>query len=265
VNEGQLRQALAHLSLGGGLRYFEKIGSTNDEAQAWASQGAPDWTLLVADEQTAGRGRTGRKWLTLPGTALAFSLILRPSTDEQKFPARVTGLGALAVVDALEKLGINAQVKWPNDVLIDGRKAAGILVKSVWAGDSLEALIVGIGINVLAASVPPMDQLLFPATSIENALGHSADRIELLSSVLAALKRRRAQLAREEFLRAWEGALAFRGEQVEIVKDGEQPLRGSLLGLETDGSLVLMVNNKRMTVHFGEVHLRPAPDKISAG
>ena len=162
VNEGRLRQALAHLSLGG-LRYFEKIGSTNDEALAWASQGAPDWTLLVADEQTAGRGRSGRKWFTPPEAALAFSLILRPSADEQRFPARVTGLGALAVVDALVKLEIDAEVKWPNDILIEGRKAAGILVESIWAGDSLEALIVGIGINVLATSVPPADQLLFPA------------------------------------------------------------------------------------------------------
>ena len=264
MNERQIQEALTHLSLGG-LRYFETTGSTNDEAQAWASQGAPDWTLLIADEQTAGRGRSGRKWFTPPGSALAFTLILRPSPAEQRFPARVTGLGALSAVDALKSLGIEARIKWPNDVLIDGRKVAGVLVESVWAGDSIEAFIVGIGINVMATAVPPADQLLFPATSIENALRQSTDRTELLSSILASLKQWRARLDQDDFIQAWQNALAFRGKQVEIIKEGEVPLRGNLLGLETDGSLLLMVNNKRITVHFGEMHLRPAPDKISAG
>ncbi len=128
MNAQELQAALRDLPLGG-LRFFESIGSTNDEAPAWASQNASDLSLVVADEQTNGRGQLGRKWFTPPKTALTFSLILRPTSDEIKYPARVTGLGALALTDSISKLGLRAQIKWPNDVLINGKKTAGILVE----------------------------------------------------------------------------------------------------------------------------------------
>ncbi|MBI3739624.1 MAG: biotin--[acetyl-CoA-carboxylase] ligase, partial [Chloroflexi bacterium] len=152
MNQRELQKALSSLPLGG-LRYFESIGSTNDEALAWATEGARDLSLVVADEQTAGRGRSGRKWLTPPGSALAFSLILRPTEAERTRPARTTGLSALALSDSLRTRGLAAQIKWPNDVLISGKKVAGILVESVWTGDALDASILGMGVNVLAASV----------------------------------------------------------------------------------------------------------------
>src|SRR5512138_3442617 len=125
MNQNQLRKVLSKLPLGD-VRYFDSIGSTNNEALAWATSGAKDLSLVIADEQTAGRGRLDRKWFTPKGTALAFSLILRPAAEDQPFLMRIVGLAALAVADALRTRGLAAQIKWPNDVLLEGRKVAGI-------------------------------------------------------------------------------------------------------------------------------------------
>ena len=179
MNKTQIERGLSPLPLGV-IRYFDTIGSTNDEALAWASQGAPDFSLIVADEQTSGRGRMDRKWFTPPHSALAMSLILRPTTVERAHPSRTTGLLALSLAESLLKLGLAPQIKWPNDVLLSGRKVAGILVESTWMGEELDALVLGMGVNVLNASIPPADQLLFPATSVETELGYPIERVELL-------------------------------------------------------------------------------------
>jgi len=258
LNTTKLQVALRGLPLSD-LRFFESIGSTNDEALAWAAQGAADFSLVVADEQTSGRGRSGRKWFTPPQTALAFSLILRPTADESTHPARTTGLGALALVDSLRKIGLVPQIKWPNDVLLNGHKVAGILVESVWTGDRPDAFILGMGVNVLTASVPPTDQTLFPATSIEDELGKTIKRTELLNNILTFLIAWRSCLGTDEFMQAWVDALAFRGKQVQVWAGSDRPLTGSLLGLESDGSLCLRdEHGNHVTVQFGEIHLRPA-------
>jgi BirA family biotin operon repressor/biotin-[acetyl-CoA-carboxylase] ligase len=257
MNARELQAVLRDLPLGG-LRFFEKIGSTNDEALAWASQGAADLSIVIADEQIRGRGRLGRKWFTPPQTALAFSLILRPTADEIKYPARVTGLGALALADAISTLGLHAQIKWPNDVLLSGKKVAGILVESVWMGDAPDTFVLGMGINVLASSVPPTDQVLFPATSVETESGQRIDRVALLHDVLSSLIAWRPKLGTDEFIKTWESLLAFRGKEIQLTKENEQPLSGELIGLEPDGSLQLKVNNNFLTVQIGEIHLRPS-------
>lgn len=258
MNKHELQDALSSLPLGG-LRYFASVGSTNDEALAWAAEGAKDLSLVVADEQTAGRGRSGRKWFTPPGASLTFSLILRPTAAERTHPTRTTGLGALALADPLRTRGLAVQIKWPNDVLINGKKAAGILVESVWTGGTLDASILGMGVNALAASVPPADQILFPATSIESEFGASVDRAELFRDILASLIGWRSRLDTHEFMQAWEDALAFRGERVQAWAGNDLPLIGTLLGLEPDGSLRLRdEHGNPVTVQFGEIHLRRA-------
>src|SRR5215216_5094430 len=126
MNQQELKKSLSKLRLGD-IKYFESIGSTNDEALAWAANDTPDLSLVVADEQTAGRGRLDRKWFTPKGTALAFSLLLRPMAEEKPFLTRIVGLAALAVAESLLKLELNAQIKWPNDILTNGKKVCGIL------------------------------------------------------------------------------------------------------------------------------------------
>ena len=257
MNETQIKKTLSSLPLGD-LRWFETIGSTNDEALEWVSQGASDFSLVLADEQTRGRGRMDRRWFTPPNSALALSLVLRPTQDEHKHPTRMTGLLALSLAESLLELGLVSQIKWPNDVLLNGKKVAGILVESSWMGERLDAFVLGMGVNVLRNSVPPADQLLFPATSLETELGRQIDRIELLRAILTGVLKWRPQLGSDDFLKAWNEKLAFRGQQVQVEEGSEDVIVGEILGLESDGSLLLRDQyGKSVTVQFGEVRLRP--------
>ena len=258
MNQNELKKSLSKLPLGD-LKYFDSVGSTNDEALAWAANDAPDLSIVIADEQTSGRGRLDRKWFTPAGTALAFSLVLRPTADEKPHLSRTVGLAALALTETLRTRGLVAQIKWPNDVLISGKKAAGILVESVWSGDDVDCVVIGMGVNVLTGAVPPAEMLQFPATSLENELGYSLDRVEVLYDILAALIELRSQMASDEFIIRWEGLLAFRGEQVQVeTGNNAPPVTDQITGLESDGSLRLRnEHGEIITVRFGDVRLRP--------
>ncbi|MGB8214168.1 MAG: biotin--[acetyl-CoA-carboxylase] ligase [Anaerolineales bacterium] len=263
MNEHTLRRALSDTPLGS-LRYFEQTGSTNDVALAWAADGAPDWALVYAEEQTAGRGRGSRRWFTPPGAALAFSLVLRPLSGEQPSASRFSALGALAVCEALAAQGLQPEIKWPNDVLLNRRKVCGILVESVWTGERLDSIVLGIGVNIKPEAVPPPDQLNFPATCLETELSHprhtiqTFERARLLQQILQAGQDWRGLVGSDTFLHAWGNRLAFRGEQVEIWADGLAARIGRVDGLEKDGSLrLLSPQGQAFTVLWGEVHLRP--------
>lgn len=267
MDQNSLEKALAGLALGS-LRYFAQVGSTNTEALRWADAGAPDLSLVVADEQTTGRGRQGRKWLTPPGTALAFSLALRQQPETSRVNvdslARLTGLGALAVCQALEQLHhLTAQIKWPNDVLLDGRKVCGILAEAQWQDERPSAVILGIGVNVAPGSVPPESEVLYPAACIESVLGQEIDRWQLLRSVLENILAWRERLDLPEFLHAWEERLAFKGQWVYIYTgtdtQGPPDEQGVLLGLDAAGSLRIRVQSGEVrSLNVGELRLRPA-------
>ena len=256
MNESSLKKTLSKLNIGG-LRYFDSIGSTNDEALAWATDNAPDLSIVIADEQTQGRGRLNRKWFTPRDSALAFSLILRSSAPTHL--SRTVGMAALSIAESCLKLGLAPQIKWPNDILLNGKKAAGILIETVWSGDKVDSVIVGMGINVLSVSVPPQEFLQFPATSLEDILGkETPTREEFLFNLLSAFIHWREHMGADKLINAWEKILAFRGEQVQIHAGNENPITGKLLGLESDGSLRLSdVNDKSIIIRFGDVSLRP--------
>ena len=148
MNLNQLKKFLSRLPLGD-VRYFDTIGSTNDEALAWAANDTPDLSVVIADEQTAGRGRLNWKWFTPKGTALAFSIVLRPTAKERPHLTRIVGLAALAAAKPLRERGLDARIKWPNDILIHNRKVCGILIVSVWSGEDVDCVVIGVGINVL--------------------------------------------------------------------------------------------------------------------
>jgi len=247
----------------GGLRYYPRTGSTNDEAARWVEAGAPDLALVVADEQTGGRGRARRKWFTPPGAALAFSLVLKelPSTLATDTPAafnRLTALGTLGVAETLQQdYGLPAQIKWPNDVLLERRKVAGVLVEAHWQGDRPLAVILGVGLNVSPLSVPAEAEALFPAACLETYLAIPPSRPELLNRILAHLLAWRPRLADKAFLQAWDSSLAFRNEWVTI-SDGTEARLGYVLGLEPDGRLRLQDRGgKYFAINAGEIHLRP--------
>lgn len=257
MNQHELKRSLSKLKLGD-IRYFETIGSTNDEALAWAAANAPDLSIVVADEQTAGRGRQDRKWFTPKGTALAFSLILRPTAGEKPHLSRIVGLAALAVAESLRARGLAAQIKWPNDVLINGRKLCGILVESVWSGEEVDCVVIGIGINVLKQSIPPTGALLFPATSMETELGQPPDRVQVLNEILAAFLALRPRFVTDELISLWQSLLAFQDGPVQVESGATHPVSGKISGLDHDGSLLLEnEHGEIVTVRFGDVRLRP--------
>jgi BirA family biotin operon repressor/biotin-[acetyl-CoA-carboxylase] ligase len=295
MDKTSLEGAVQDLPLGW-MRYFERIESTNLEAARWADEGAPGLSLVVANEQVAGRGRGGRGWFTPPDAALAFSLILRgfetphytPPTEETLQPpiydielsarpelrggnldvpgllARLTALGALAVCEALEQqYSLQPQIKWPNDVLLERRKVCGILTEAHWQGEWLGAVILGIGINVTPQSAPPDSEVLYPAGSVEAVLGRGVDRTELLRAVLERIFFWRGQLDDPGFVQHWDARLAFKGEQVQIYLGteiaGRPDAEGELLGLDEGGCLRLRDRaGEERSWCTGELRLRPA-------
>jgi BirA family biotin operon repressor/biotin-[acetyl-CoA-carboxylase] ligase len=245
------------------VRYFDQIGSTNDVALDWltgknAEGKAVDGCLVVANHQTKGRGRLGRRWITEPGAALAFSLIVRPTPAEAESLALFSPLGALAISQALENLlNLTPQIKWPNDLLLNRRKAAGILVEVAWLGDLLEGLVLGIGLNVAPHSVPPAELLLFPATSVEDAAQQPVDRVDLLHAILESIFYWRLRLLNAEFFDGWQTRLAFKDEWVRLDDTGREPILGKVLGIGPSGSLLLRTQSgETQAVSVGDVHLR---------
>jgi BirA family biotin operon repressor/biotin-[acetyl-CoA-carboxylase] ligase len=279
MDQLSLEQALQDLPLGT-LRYFSQVTSTNDVAAEWAAQGAPGLSLVIADEQTAGRGRAGRKWVTAPEGSLAASLIVYPTLADHDLLSRMTALGALSVCDALRNAyQLNALIKWPNDVLVNGRKLAGILTEAHWTGDSLATVILGMGVNVASTSISeavlPVAQLRFPVTCVEYELRSPINRLDLLHAILAEFLRWRQRMDRTDFIASWEKRLAFRGEWVQVFQGGNNgqtdtgmlPLlvEGQIAGLAADGSLKVTTRSGDVTtVQFGEVRLRPMPKVAGA-
>ena len=253
-----LTSRLQHLNLGS-LHYYDTIGSTNAEAGRHLAQDAPHASLFIADEQTRGRGRAGRGWYTPPGSALAFSLLLRyepaaPIPDLATF----SGLGALAVSTVLEDLGLVPEIKWPNDVLLDGKKLTGILPEAYWHGDRLDGIVLGIGVNVGPASVPQTRDLMLPATCLEVELGQPIERAQLLAEILVQILAWRNRQFDPAFIQAWESRLAFRDQTIEI-QNGTTVARGVIQGLERDGALRIKLESGAVQqFQAGDLRMRPA-------
>lgn len=241
------------------FRYYASIGSTNDEAQKWADAGAPDFALVIADKQTNGRGRFSRKWVTNPGSSLAMSLIWHPNQQEIRRLALFAPLCGLALRDTIHsKLGLNAEIKWPNDVLISSKKTAGILVEAVWSGDHVSNIILGVGINFSSASLPPENNQLFRATCLEDEFGGPIDRLEFLSAFLNSLSVWRTWLGTEYFFAEWQKNLAFKGQWVRIEDSQKTSIIGTVKGINTEGNLVLsLADGSEQDFAAGDVHLRP--------
>ncbi|MFL7890816.1 MAG: biotin--[acetyl-CoA-carboxylase] ligase [Anaerolineales bacterium] len=257
MDQQTLQVQLKDLPLGS-VGYFPVLESTNTEALRRIEDGAPHLSLIVADEQTSGRGRRGRKWYTLPGSALAFSLILRAEESRPISASRLTGIGALAVCDTLQNIyDLPAKIKWPNDVLVFGSKLAGVLVEAQWQGDKVSSAVVGIGINVARKSVPSQGDLDLPATSVETAAGKPVDRWKLLRQVLLSFLERMPQLELDEFIQSWEAYLAYRGQMVQLIEEGVEPITGLLLGLNREGLLRLKLPGEEMLIfQAGDLKLR---------
>ncbi|MEA3338841.1 MAG: biotin--[acetyl-CoA-carboxylase] ligase [Chloroflexota bacterium] len=253
----RIEEASRSLSLWRNVIYLPAAGSTNDVAKELAAQGAPEGTVVVADEQTAGRGRMGRRWLAPPGTCLLCSLLFRPQLP----PARanqLTMLCSLAAADAVEQItGLPPALKWPNDLITKSpipnpqspipqpptwKKLAGILTETGVTGKRLEFAIVGIGIN---ANVPPdaLPTLAPDATSILAETGREVDRVALLAALLAGVEARRERLRVGESPRAeWAARLTTLGQRVDVTTSAGT-LTGVAESVDEDGALLLRASD----------------------
>jgi BirA family biotin operon repressor/biotin-[acetyl-CoA-carboxylase] ligase len=258
MNEKALNNALSDLPIPT-IHYFDETDSTNERALAFAAQGAPEFTLVIAERQTAGRGRFGRNWETSPGASLAFSIILHPSSKEQDQIWRFSFLGALAICQAIEKIPgeTKPRIKWPNDVLLDGQKTAGILAETSWQGNNLDGLVLGIGLNLLPGSVPPAERVMFPATCIQSHFEYSIDRLKFLASVINYLIFWRSRILTEEFHKEYQTRLAFIGQQVILTPTEGISTSGKFIGIDQLGKIILkMEDGNTIAYSIGDLRLR---------
>jgi BirA family biotin operon repressor/biotin-[acetyl-CoA-carboxylase] ligase len=261
--ENDLIERLKQLPLGK-IAYFKSVGSTNDVVAGWAAEGAPEFSLAVADEQTKGRGRSGRSWYTPPNATLTFSILLKPAMqDKTSSLARASALGALALCQALEdSYSLAPAIKWPNDVLLEEMKISGVLAEAHWLGDKLQAVVLGMGINLAPSALPPAESLTFPASYLEAHVGAEIDRGSLLKSILENLVGWKAKMNTPEFIKAWENRLAFKGQTVRLFSTPTDEVAGKLVGLTSAGHLKLQTADGGLRLfQAGEIHLRPRVDR----
>ncbi|MFH1019988.1 MAG: biotin--[acetyl-CoA-carboxylase] ligase [Pseudomonadota bacterium] len=234
------------------VHFFTTTGSTNDLALVLSNIGAPDATLVVADSQSAGKGRlAGRTWHSPPGTGLYFSLILRPHLAPPDFP-KLTLAAGLALCKALEShTQCKPGLKWPNDLFLHGKKCGGILTETqAMTGAGQTAVVIGIGLNVNTPSESFSGELLGKATSLLAATGHPHDRGLLLTAILAELELAVARLEQGDFpaiLTEWRQRDIHAGQQVSWVNSQGEIITGISLGPDAEGFLHLRDSR-------GEVH-----------
>jgi BirA family biotin operon repressor/biotin-[acetyl-CoA-carboxylase] ligase len=216
--------------------------STNQRARELAAAGAPHGTLVTADEQTAGRGRQGRAWVAPPGTAVLASVVVREVSPMLPLAA------AVAVCEACEAVAdVRCEIKWPNDVLIDGRKVCGILAE----GRPVEGwAVIGIGLNVTAGADAFPPELRDTATSLHAASASRPTVAETIETLLPALGAR-LDTPQDELLDAWRARDALRGRRI-AWNGGE----GVAAGIDDSGALLVETGDGLATLDAGEVHLR---------
>jgi BirA family biotin operon repressor/biotin-[acetyl-CoA-carboxylase] ligase len=242
--------------LGRRIVYLEQTESTNDVARQLADADEPEGTLVIADAQTAGRGRLGRTWVAPPCSSILMSLILRPNLAPAQI-ARTTMAVSLGACEAIHaETGVNARIKWPNDILLNGKKCAGILSEAPIVGDQVEYVIVGLGMNVnfSVANIPgiPSD-----ATTLSDTVGNWVSRELLAPAILNAAEKYYLQLKHGNDLRdAWKKNLATLGQQIRA-----QTARGIEEGIahdvDADGALILRrADGVSISLVAGDVTLR---------
>lgn len=236
--------------------YYRTLRSTNDTAKELAHSGSPEGTVVVAEEQTAGRGRRGRSWYSPPG-GLWFSLVLRPPVP----PAEVNSLPlllSLAVARGIEaSIKILPGLKWPNDLLLEGRKIGGILTETSAEAEQVHYAVAGIGLNVNIASFAP--DIEKTATSLKTYTGSEICRARLLSKILIAIEnlyRRWCREGFEPFRAMYKDRLYGLGKQVAAISSG-QILSGVASDVDADGRLLLTLpGGSQVRLSVGEITLR---------
>ena len=233
--------------------YYPRLTSTMEVAKQEVQQGAAEGTIVIADEQTTGKGRMNRVWLS-PRGSIALSIILYPSLASLPY---LIMLASLAVVHSIEAAaGLRSQVKWPNDILINGRKVCGILIESSVRGSIVDYAIIGIGVNV-NLELSDFPEILPAATSLSDELGREVSRLSLIRRLLVEIEKLYLTLpAGGSIYQEWRDNLETIGKKIQVKSD-KITYQGIAESVATDGSLLLRHPDGRLTkIVAGDVSLR---------
>ena len=244
-----------------GIHYFPEISSTMDAARELAKKGVGEGTIVIAEAQTRGRGRLSREWLS-PEGGIYFTLVLRPKMSPAYAP-RINLMASVAVAATIRKLfGLKAELKWPNDVLIEGRKVCGILAEMDAEMDVVNFVNVGIGINA-NTSIPQFEKTV---TSLKDALGKEISRKEFLSALLMEIERQQPLLMKADLLEEWRKLSVTLNRDVRIVAPGEVII-GRAIDIDTTGALIVKERNGSLKKAMAGdcIHLREEAPNTDTG
>ena len=238
--------------IGRTLTYHESATSTMEVAHRDAKAGVPEGAVVVAEEQTAGRGRMERSWVSPPGVNLYFTVVLRPALAQLRHLAVITPLAVCHAVE--ETTGLLPRIKWPNDVLIDGKKVCGVLPQSELKGDDLLFALIGVGINV-NVDVTAYPEIRDIATSLRAELGREVSREALLAATLNHLETLYRALRRGEVVSTgWKQRLETLGKPTRVRTAGGGIEEGVAVDADSDGALILRRDDgSHVRVEAGEV------------
>lgn len=238
---GELRSGLDNRLVGGDIRMLDVTDSTNARAGAAGDAGASEGLVVIADQQTAGKGRLGRSWVSPAAVNLYLSVLLRPPVLPVEAP-QLTFLSAVAVCRAISEVsGLEPTVKWPNDVLLHGRKTAGLLNEMSSETDRVNYVVLGIGVNLNMRAEQFPTQLRYPATSLSIELGHQVSRLAFTRSLLQQIDTLYAAYLASgprSVLAAWEEYCDLTGKPI-VVDCQSRLIRGIMAGLDDDGALLV--------------------------
>ncbi|HIE64326.1 MAG: biotin--[acetyl-CoA-carboxylase] ligase [Nitrospira sp.] len=244
------------------ILFFERVESTNRVALDMAADGMPGGLLILSDSQRKGKGRLDRPWFSPAGANLYFSLLLRPYLSPRDFPL-FSMAASLALCDSIHRAtGLHPEIKWPNDILIEEKKLAGILLESKTAGAETTPLIIGIGVNVNVGPDSFPTDLQKSATSLKAVLGHPIDRTDLLNIILEGLAEQVSLLQdgkKDLLIQRIQKECATLGKKVRV-NTLRQEFEGFAEEIDDDGALLLrMGDGRRRRIRIGDItHLREA-------
>ena len=256
----EIKNGLRTKRIGRDIVFLEEIDSTNNVAKQLAAQGAAAGTVVVAEEQGKGRGRLERPYFCPKGKGIWFSVILRPQFLPREAP-KCTFLAAVAVAMAMERFDLKAEIKWPNDILHEGRKLTGILTEMSAELDGINYIVIGTGINVNIAAEEFPEDIRDKATSLSQMKGEPLPRIAVFQAVLEAMDELWALLEREGFapiVERWRKYAVTLGQEVHVIGAAKkETFDGRAVDIDEEGALLVETEEGMRRVLAGDVSIRP--------
>ncbi|MEQ6377705.1 biotin--[acetyl-CoA-carboxylase] ligase [Bacillaceae bacterium S4-13-58] len=250
VSSNTLQWGLKTEWLGQEIHHFESVSSTQSIAHTMAQEGAPHGTVVIADEQTSGRGRLNRPWHSSSENGIWMSLVLRPSIEPFRAP-QLTLMTATVLVEVIREFTtLDPRIKWPNDIMINGKKIAGILTELQAEQDQIQYVILGIGINVNQTDFP--EEIKDIASSLKQESGQPLSRVSIIQSFFGKFEeafQTYIEFGFKQFKNKWEQS-GYRLGELAIIESGRTQIEGKLVGIDENGGLVVLDDRLKLRTFY---------------